>query len=149
MLCYFPFAWYFLFFFFVVNIVVVVRFLVTIADDGQILSTCCVSVSVVEKRKGLFEHLKRKKTTSSALTFVSQKTPSTRHSRTEKKMRFIHAPSISCCCFPLSFFHSVFFSRLVLSFSCASHLLLYYYDYPTHVMMLTRIRNPYCCVCFL
>jgi hypothetical protein len=65
---YFPFAWFFLFFFFVVNIVVfvVVRLLVTIDDDGQILSTCFVSASVVEKREGLFEHLKRKKTTSSA-----------------------------------------------------------------------------------
>jgi hypothetical protein len=61
----------------------------------------------------------------------------------KKKMRLMHAPSISCCCFPLSFFHSVFF---LVSFSRTLHPLLPYYYYPIHVMMLTRIRNPCCCV---
>ncbi len=66
---------------FVVNIVVVViiRLRVPMAKSCRL---CCVSASVVEKRKGLFEHLKRKKTTSSAWRSSRKKL---RHSGTEEK----------------------------------------------------------------
>ncbi len=140
----------FLFFFFVVNIVVVVvRFLVTIADDSEILSTCCVSASVVEKREGSFEHLKRKKTTSSAWRSSRKKLRQHATHVPKKKCVLYTDPRSAAAVFLYPFFHSVFFFSLVSFFLSRVLCIFYYDDYPTHVMKLTRICSPYCCVVFI
>ncbi len=119
---------YFLFFLFVVNIVVVVvSFLVTIIDDGQMLSTCCVFASVFEKRKGSFEHLKRKKNNILRLTFVSQKTTPTRHSRSEKKIAL----------YTRSLDQLLLFSFIVFSFSSLSSFLSFPSSF--HLLLLQRL----------
>ncbi len=123
---------FFIFLLFVVNIVVVIRLRVPMTDDGQILSTCCVSASVVEKRKGLFEHLKRKKTTSSAWRSSRKKL---RHSRTEKKTLYTRSLDQLLLFSSIAFFHSVVF---LVSFFRSLVLCIFYYNYPHHVMMLTR-----------
>ena len=105
-----------LFFLVVVNIVVVVR--LASIDDSQILSTSNISASVVGKKRRLFEHLKRKKTTSFVRRSSDKKLRQCTAHVPKKKLRLTRASRSAAAVF---FYR--FFSFSLSFFSYASHRL--------------------------
>lgn len=127
--------------------VAVVVFRSTIESPRDWFYCCCFCCC--EKKRGLFEHLKRKKQHHPPDVSVSQKTAPTRLFRPEKRKmspalslsfsRSLGAPLISCCCC----FPRILFSFLSSFSSCSPCSPT---TPSTHVMILTRMRAPYCCV---
>ncbi len=96
---------------------------IAVVDDRQVLSTSCISASNVGNRRWLFEHLKRKKTTSSSDVRLAKNYANASLTSRKKKMRLTRSPSISCCCFLYRFSYLFLSSfphilRLLLPYSC-------------------------------
>ncbi len=103
------------------------------------MSTSCISASVVGKRGRLFEHLKRKKTTSSSDVRLAKNCANA--SLTSRKKTVFRALPWSAA--------AVFLGRFFSVSLFPPFLVLYFFYCSTHVMMLTRIRAACCCVFFL